>query len=522
MTNTTTAGPTLRAWARARKSAFGRWLFARTVSRRAPYFGTIKPAFLDLEPRLCRVSMKKRRAVENHIGTVHALAMGNLCELAAGMCTEVTIPVGMRWIPRGMTIEYLAKAETDVMATARLDKTEWTGPENVGVPVTVTDAARQGSRARGHQHVRVAETARLRPRLDPVCAHSEQTSRRRKAQHSPAMSGPSPAQRASLARFAKSSLPRALWQLAQHSADFPGSVGCHGLELVMPDGVTAWTLLLAVPTAALYVRLFILQHDCSHGSFFASARANRWLGAGLGVAHAVPVRVLEEDPRRASRHVRQSRPARARRHPHAHGGRVPRLVALDAFLLPLLSQHAGDARHRALSTSSSPSIGCRSACRGRWKKEWRSVALNNLALLAVGWLLCLLLDWRTLLAVHLPVVVIAGAFGVWLFYVQHSFEEGYWVRSAEWDPHAAAVDGSSFYDLPPVLRWITCNIGYHHIHHLAPRIPNYHLRAALRGHPDAACPRAPGSARQPGLRAHEALGREPRTHGGLSTLMSPG
>ena len=85
--------------------------------------------------------MKKRRAVENHIGTVHALAMGNLCELAAGMCTEVTIPVGMRWIPRGMTIEYLAKAETDVMATARLDKTEWAGAENVGVPVTVTDSA---------------------------------------------------------------------------------------------------------------------------------------------------------------------------------------------------------------------------------------------------------------------------------------------------------------------------------------------------------------------------------------------
>jgi acyl-coenzyme A thioesterase PaaI-like protein len=141
MTNTTTAGPTLRAWARARKSAFGRWWFAHTVARRAPYFGTIRPRFLDLEPRLCRVSMKKRRAVENHIGTVHALAMGNLCELAAGMCTEVTIPVGMRWIPRGMTIEYLAKAETGVTATARLDKTEWTGPENVSVPVTVTDTS---------------------------------------------------------------------------------------------------------------------------------------------------------------------------------------------------------------------------------------------------------------------------------------------------------------------------------------------------------------------------------------------
>jgi len=125
---------------RMQRTAFGRWLFARTVSKRAPYFGTIKPRFLDLQPRLCRASMRKRRAVENHIGTVHALAMGNLCELAAGMCTEVTIPVGMRWIPRGMTIEYLAKATTDVIATARLDKTEWTGAENVAVPVSVTDA----------------------------------------------------------------------------------------------------------------------------------------------------------------------------------------------------------------------------------------------------------------------------------------------------------------------------------------------------------------------------------------------
>src|SRR3954471_15688413 len=138
-TDTTAAGPTLRAWQRLQGNAFGRWLFARTVSKRAPYFGTIKPRFIDLQPKLCRVSMRKRRAVENHIHTVHALAMGNLCELAAGLCTEVTIPVSMRWIPRGMTIEYLAKAETDVQATARLDKTEWPGAENVSVPVTVTD-----------------------------------------------------------------------------------------------------------------------------------------------------------------------------------------------------------------------------------------------------------------------------------------------------------------------------------------------------------------------------------------------
>ncbi len=158
-TDTTAAGPTLRAWMRLQRSSFGRWMIARTVCRRAPYFGTIKPRFLDLQPKLCRVYMRKRRAVENHIRTVHALAMGNLCELAAGMCTEVTIPAGMRWIPRGMTIEYLAKAESDVVATARLDQTEWTGAENVAVPVSVTDV-------NGKEVVRAVISMYVSPRKD--------------------------------------------------------------------------------------------------------------------------------------------------------------------------------------------------------------------------------------------------------------------------------------------------------------------------------------------------------------------
>lgn len=141
MGSVATAGPVLRAWQRAERSALGRWFFARTVCRRAPYFDTIRPRFLELAPGICRISMRKRRAVENHIRTVHALAMGNLCELAAGMVTEVTIPTSLRWLPRGMTIEYLRKAESDVTATARLTRTEWAGTsENVAVPVSVVDA----------------------------------------------------------------------------------------------------------------------------------------------------------------------------------------------------------------------------------------------------------------------------------------------------------------------------------------------------------------------------------------------
>ena len=129
----------LRHYQRLSRWPAGRWLFARIVTFSAPYFASIAPRFHELHPGLCQVSLRKRRAVLNHIGTVHAIAMANLCELACGMLMEVTIPTSMRWIPRGMTIEYLRKAETDVTGTARLDKTQWSGAVDVGVPVSITD-----------------------------------------------------------------------------------------------------------------------------------------------------------------------------------------------------------------------------------------------------------------------------------------------------------------------------------------------------------------------------------------------
>jgi acyl-coenzyme A thioesterase PaaI-like protein len=132
---------TLEAWRKLAGSRTGRWFFARQVCRRAPYFGTIRPRFVELAPGSCIVTMRKRRAVQNHLGTVHALAIGNLCELAAGMMTDVTVPAGMRWIPRRMSIEYLRKADTDVRAHAHLGSIEtWQSGEDVPVPVTVVDA----------------------------------------------------------------------------------------------------------------------------------------------------------------------------------------------------------------------------------------------------------------------------------------------------------------------------------------------------------------------------------------------
>jgi len=151
MTDSTSIGPTLQAWHKHGESSVGRWLFARMV-----YFGTIRPQFLELRPTLCKVSMRRRRAVENHLGGIHALALGNLCELAAGMVTEVTTPAATRWIPRGMTIEYLRKAESEVTATARLDKSEWSAVGNVAVPVSVSDR-------NGNEVVRAVITMHISP-----------------------------------------------------------------------------------------------------------------------------------------------------------------------------------------------------------------------------------------------------------------------------------------------------------------------------------------------------------------------
>jgi acyl-coenzyme A thioesterase PaaI-like protein len=126
------------------------------LCRRAPYFASIKPCFLELRPALCVIVMPRRSSTGGPAGTVHSLAIANLCELAAGTVTEVTLPPGMSWQSRGMTIEYLRRAESDVTATARLDKTEWGEAQNVAVPVTAVD--RNGSEV-----VRAVITMRVEP-----------------------------------------------------------------------------------------------------------------------------------------------------------------------------------------------------------------------------------------------------------------------------------------------------------------------------------------------------------------------
>ena len=135
---------TLRLWQRLSSKPAGKWLFSRLVCWKAPYFASIRPRFQTLGPGRSSVTISKRRAVTNHIGTVHAIAMCNLAEIAAGTMTEVTVPGEYRWIPKGMTVEYLRKAETAVTAVAEISPLpNFDGTFELPVKVSVTDAGNQ-------------------------------------------------------------------------------------------------------------------------------------------------------------------------------------------------------------------------------------------------------------------------------------------------------------------------------------------------------------------------------------------
>lgn len=134
--------PVLALWRKTSTLPAGKWIFSKMLCAKAPYFGSIKPRFEVLAAGRCEVRIAKRRSVQNHIGTVHAIAMCNMAELAAGTVTEVTIPTTHRWIPKGMTVEYLAKASTDLRAVALWPEVDYSrGAQAVVVPVEVFDAA---------------------------------------------------------------------------------------------------------------------------------------------------------------------------------------------------------------------------------------------------------------------------------------------------------------------------------------------------------------------------------------------
>jgi omega-6 fatty acid desaturase (delta-12 desaturase) len=242
--------------------------------------------------------------------------------------------------------------------------------------------------------------------------------------------------------------------------------------------ISYWlTLLLAIPTAGFMIRTFIIFHDCGHGSFFASAKANDTLGILTGLLSLTPYYHWRYD--HAVHHATVSDLDRR------GVGDVLTLTVQEYLDLPWYRKIGYRIMRNPFILFTVGSflvftVGHRFARAGSGKRERNSVIWTNLALAGIVALLWLTIGWKALLLVEVPILFLACAGGVWLFYVQHNFDGTYWQRHDNWDFLRAGLHGSSFYKLPGLLQWFTGNIGFHHIHHLGPKIPNYKLPQAYK------------------------------------------
>lgn len=241
-------------------------------------------------------------------------------------------------------------------------------------------------------------------------------------------------------------------------------------------------LILVLPMAGLLLRIFIIQHDCGHGSYFSSKQANTWLGRFASLFTVTPFAYW----------------AKAHKIHHSGAGSLTRrgigdidtlTVAEYRALTPLGKWKYRLYRHPLVMFVIGPAYvflldqrlptGQMKDGIGPWISCLGTTACLAILFAALSWLV----GWQVFLAIHLPTVLIAASAGVWLFYVQHQFEETIWEDDENWTFHEAALYGSSHYDLPQPLRWFSGNIGLHHVHHLSSRIPFYRLPAVLRDHP---------------------------------------
>ena len=245
------------------------------------------------------------------------------------------------------------------------------------------------------------------------------------------------------------------------------------------------TLALALPAAGLVVRLFIIQHDCGHGAYFRSRWANEIIGWLCSLTTYTPYTLWR-------RHHAQHHAVWNNLDKRPSGGDIySACLTLAEYeaLSPLRQRLYRAALHPLVSQLLLPPVVFillyripLDTPRG-WRKERISVYLTNLGLGGLLLTLTLLLGWQSVLLVQLPIITLASIIGVWLFSVQHRFEHSLWARQTDWTPAGAALHGSSWLRLPKVLQWFTGNIGFHHVHHLMPRVPNYRLQAAHRAEP---------------------------------------
>jgi omega-6 fatty acid desaturase (delta-12 desaturase) len=247
-------------------------------------------------------------------------------------------------------------------------------------------------------------------------------------------------------------------------------------------GYPIWiTLLLGIPAGGFMVRTFILFHDCCHGSFVKSRAALDWIGRLLGLLTFTPY-----GDWRFSHGMH-----------HSTAGNLDRRGIGDVWTMTVKEYDGSSALKRlqyrayrnplvlfALGPLFFFLVSNRIPSKTTKPAQLRSILLNDLCLAAAVALCCFAIGIRAYLLILLPTLWVAGFAGIWLFYVQHQFDPSYWERGAQWNSVEAALSGSSYYKLPPVLRWFSGNIGFHHVHHLQPRIPNYNLRACLAAIPE--------------------------------------
>jgi omega-6 fatty acid desaturase (delta-12 desaturase) len=243
-------------------------------------------------------------------------------------------------------------------------------------------------------------------------------------------------------------------------------------------GHTLAALALSLPAGAFLVRVFIIFHDCCHGSFFGTRRANRVVGYIGGLLTVTPFDQWQQS------HAEH----------HATVGDLDRRGVGDVWTLTLEEfRSASPATRLFYRVFRNPFVmfglgpallfvlGNRIAGRDAPRRVRFSVYLTNAALGAALVVSHFTIGLPVLLVTMVPTVLLAGSIGVWLFYVQHQFDEVYWARRERWDPLKAALEGSSYYKLPKVLQWFTGSIGLHHIHHVQPRIPFYNLQECQDG-----------------------------------------
>ncbi|WP_270394002.1 fatty acid desaturase [Bacillus paranthracis] len=237
-------------------------------------------------------------------------------------------------------------------------------------------------------------------------------------------------------------------------------------------------LLALVPSllaAGFMTRIFIIFHDCTHYSFFKSRRANRIVGTCMGVLTLFP---FDQWGHEHAIH-------------HATSGNLDKRGTGDIWTLTVDEYVAAPFRLRlAYRLYRNPFVMFglgpiyvfllknRFNRKGARQKERMNTYLTNIIIVAVVAILCWAIGWQSFLLVHGTIFLIAGSVGIWLFYVQHTFEDSYFEEDKDWEYVKAAVEGSSFYKLPKILQFLTGNIGFHHVHHLSPRVPNYKLEEA--------------------------------------------